>query len=101
MILATGAAGILEDIDDPSSLISYLDLAGLKKLFDDGALADGMLPKSAAIEAAINGGVSRVHIISFTQPDSLLLEIFTNEGTGTLVVKSIEALSAAEQATAS
>jgi acetylglutamate kinase len=97
LILATGAAGILEDIKDPGSLVSYLDLAGLQELRENGALADGMLPKAKAIEAAINGGVKRVHVISFSLPDSLLLEIFTNEGTGTLVVKSIEALSEAEQ----
>lgn len=99
LLLATGAPGILESLDDPGSLISYLDLAGLKTLQENGSLADGMLPKAKAIETAISGGVPRVHIISYSQPDSLLLEVFTNEGTGTLVVKSIEALSDAEQAT--
>jgi len=98
LILATGAPGILEDVRDTRSLVSYLDLAGLQKLREQGSLADGMLPKAKAIEAAINGGVQRVHVISYTLPDSLLLEVFTNEGTGTLIVKSIEALSAAEQA---
>jgi acetylglutamate kinase len=98
LILATGAPGILEDIRDPRSLVSYLDLAGLQRLKEQGALADGMLPKAKAIEAAINGGVKRVHVISYALPDSLLLEVFTNEGTGTLIVKSIEALSPAEQA---
>jgi acetylglutamate kinase len=99
LMLATGTAGILENLADPGSLISYLDLAGLKKLQESGSPADGMLPKAKAIETAINGGVPRVHIISYSQPDSLLLEVFTNEGTGTLVVKSIEALTDAEQAT--
>ena len=79
------------------SLISYIDRAALKKLQDDGKLADGMLPKAAAIEAAIANGVSRVHIISYKFPDSLLLEVFTNEGTGTLVVDDIGALTTAEQ----
>jgi len=97
LILATGAAGILEDKDDPQSLISYLDLRGLSALRDAGKLADGMLPKSAAIETAIANGVNRVHIISCKLPDSLLLEVFTNEGTGTLVVNDIEALTAAEK----
>lgn len=98
LILATGAPGILEDRDDPGSLISYIDLNGLQRLKDCGALADGMLPKAAAIQSAINGGVQRVHIISYKLPDSLLLEVFTNEGTGTLVVNSIDTLSAEEQA---
>ncbi len=100
LILATGAIGILEDIRDPQSLVSYIDLPGLNQLREDGSLADGMLPKARSIEIAINGGVPRVHVISYALPDCLLLEIFTNEGTGTLVIKSIEALTAAEQATA-
>ncbi len=98
MILLTGAAGVLEDIKDPQSLISYIDRAALDRLRDDGKLADGMLPKAAAIDAALANGVSRVHVISYKVPDSLLLEVFTNEGTGTLVVNDIAALSPAEQA---
>jgi len=97
MILLTGAPGVLEDIDDPQSLISYIDRAKLDKLRDDGKLADGMLPKAAAIDAALANGVSRVHVISYKVPDSLLLEVFTNEGTGTLVVNDTTALTPAEQ----
>lgn len=97
LILATGAPGILEDVNDPLSLISYIDRAALDKLKAAGKIADGMLPKAAAIDAALAGGVSRVHIISYKLPDSLLLEVFTNEGTGTLVVNDIAGLSAAEQ----
>ena len=97
LILLTGAPGVLEDINDPHSLISYIDRAALDKLRDDGKLADGMLPKAAAIDAALADGVSRVHVISYKVPDSLLLEVFTNEGTGTLVVNDIDALSPAEQ----
>jgi hypothetical protein len=58
-----------------------------------------MLPKVAAIEKALAGGVPRVHVISYSLPDSLLLEVFTNEGTGTLVVDDIKHLSPAEQVT--
>ncbi len=97
LILATTVPGILESRDDPRSVISYLDIAGLAKLRDEGRLADGMLPKAAAIERALTGGVPRVHVISSELPDSLLLEVFTNEGTGTLVVNDIEHLSPAEQ----
>ena len=57
-----------------------------------------MLPKAAAIDQALANGVNRVHIISYKIPDSLLLEVFTNEGTGTMVVNDINALTAAEQA---
>ncbi len=97
LILATGAAGILEDVNDPSSLISYIDRAALQKLRDSGSPADGMLPKAAAIDYAISNGVHRVHVISSKLPDSILLEVFTNEGTGTLVVDDIDGLSPAEQ----
>jgi acetylglutamate kinase len=97
LILITGAPGILEDARDPGSLVSYIDLAGLQNLRDEGCLAAGMLPKASAIEAAIKGGVRRVHVISFKLPDTLLLEVFTNEGTGTLVVENISTLSPEEQ----
>ncbi len=97
LILATAAAGILEDADDPQSLISYIDRAALDKLKADGKIADGMLPKAAAIDSALENGVGRVHVISYKVPDSLLLEVFTNEGTGTLVVDDITALTPAEQ----
>ena len=97
LILATGAAGVLEDVKDPRSMISYIDRAALDKLRDEGKLADGMLPKAAAIDAALANGVKRVHVISYKMTDSLLLEVFTNEGTGTLVVNNIDALTPAEQ----
>jgi len=97
LILLTGAAGVLEDINDPQSLISYIDRAALDTLRDDGKLADGMLPKAAAIDSALANGVNRVHVISYKVPDSLLLEVFTNEGTGTLVVNDIGALTPEEQ----
>jgi len=97
LILATGALGIFEDINDKGSLVSYTDIEGLQQLRENGSLADGMLPKAKAIELAVAGGVPRVHVISYAVTDGLLLEIFTNEGTGTLVVKSIAALTAAEQ----
>jgi len=97
LILATSAPGIMESLSDPRSLISYIDRAGLGRLRDERRISDGMLPKVAAIERALEGGVRRVHVISYAIPDSLLLEVFTNEGTGTLVVDNIEELPAHEQ----
>jgi acetylglutamate kinase len=96
-MLCTGAPGILESLDDPRSIVSYTDLAGLVRLKAQGSLKDGMLPKAKAIEDAIRGGVRRVHVISYKSPDSILAEVFTNEGTGTLIVENISALSPAEQ----
>jgi len=97
LVLCTSAPGILERLDDPSSIISYTDLKGLKRLRDQGSLSDGMLPKATAIENAIRSGVRRVHVISYKSADSLLAEVFTNEGTGTLVVEDLNVLSPAEQ----
>ena len=97
LILCTGAAGILADVTDPGSLISYTDLDGLAQLREQGRIADGMLPKARAIEAAIRGGVRRVHVVSYQAPEGILGEVFTNEGTGTLIVEDIDALTPAEQ----
>jgi acetylglutamate kinase len=100
LVLCTGAPGILERSTDQSSVISYTDINGLRKLRDQGSLKDGMLPKAAAIESAIRGGVRRVHVITYKSADSLLAEVFTNEGTGTLVVADLDALSPAEHQSA-
>jgi acetylglutamate kinase len=97
LILCTGAPGILGQPTDPRSLISYTDLTGLKRLRDDGRIAAGMLPKARAIEDAIRGGVRRVHVVSYLSPEGILGEVFTNEGTGTLIVADINALTPAEQ----
>jgi acetylglutamate kinase len=97
LMLCTGAPGILERVDDPSSIISYTDLAGLKRLREEKKIADGMLPKARAIEDAIRGGVRRVHVMSYKSPEGILAEVFTNEGAGTLIVADVNALSPAEQ----
>jgi acetylglutamate kinase len=97
LILCTDAPGILERREDVRSLVSYTDLAGLARLEQAGNLAGGMLPKASAIEAAIRGGVRRVHVISSSARDSVLVEVFTNEGTGTMIVADVQALSPAEQ----
>jgi acetylglutamate kinase len=97
LVLCTGAPGILENVADPTTVISYTDLQGLERLRVGGAIQTGMLPKAAAIESAIRSGVRRVHVITYKSADSLLAEIFTNEGTGTLVVEDLKVLSPAEQ----
>jgi len=97
LILCTGAPGILERVEDPTSLISYTDLRGLKRLREEGRIVEGMLPKAKAIENAIHGGVRRVHVVSYKSPEGILGEVFTNEGTGTLIVADVNALTPAEQ----
>jgi acetylglutamate kinase len=97
LILCTGAPGILERLDDAGSLISYTDLKGLKRLKDEKRIVEGMLPKAKAIEEAIRGGVRRVHVVSYKSPEGILGEVFTNEGTGTLIVADVNAIPANEQ----
>jgi acetylglutamate kinase len=100
LILCTGAPGILGNVDDTGSLISYTDVHGLKRLREEGRIADGMLPKAKAIEDAIRGGVRRVHVVSPQAPEGILGEVFTNEGTGTLIVANVNEVTAAEQQSA-
>jgi len=97
LILCTGAPGILGSVEDPGSLISYTDVHGLKRLREEGRIAEGMLPKAKAIEDAIRGGVRRVHVVSYKAPEGVLGEVFTNEGTGTLIVADVNAIPANEQ----
>ena len=86
LLIGVGVAGLLERVEDPHSLVPLVDLAGLAELAARGALGGGMLPKARAIERALTGGVARVHLIPFAAPDALLVELFTNEGIGTMVV---------------
>ena len=97
LILMTSVPGILMDKNDKTSLISYVNHDSLKKMKSNGKLTDGMLPKVDAIGLALDNRVSRVHIISSNSEDSLLTEIFTNHGTGTLIVKDLTNLTTKEQ----
>jgi len=85
-LLVTSVDGVLRDRNDPATLQSYLDLTQLDELVRMGAVDGGMLPKLAACRAALCGGVPRVHIVNGLEPDTILGEIFTNEGCGTLLV---------------
>lgn len=86
LIFMTGAPGVLRDRNDPSTLVTFADPDDLQELMDSGALAGGMRPKVEACIRAATGGVERTHIIDGRAPDSLLLEVFTGSGTGTMIV---------------
>jgi acetylglutamate kinase len=86
LVLCTTVPGLLEDAADPRRLVSWGDLGTVDELVRSGAVSGGMLPKLAAVKDALQGGVSRVHLIDGTRPQALLLEIFTNEGCGTMLV---------------
>lgn len=86
LILMTGAPGVLRDPKNPDSLICHMTLAELDEVIANSAKG-GMIAKLQACSKALKRGVPRVHIISGLKPDSLLIEIFTNEGSGTLIEK--------------
>jgi acetylglutamate kinase len=83
----TDVEGVYEDFNDKDSLISEMSVSEAQKFVTGGALGGGMLPKLQNCIDAIENGVSRVHILDGRIPHSLLLEIFTNKGMGTAILK--------------
>jgi acetylglutamate kinase len=86
LIYLTGVPGVLRDPKDPASLVTFADPDDLVGLVASGALSGGMRPKVEACIRAATGGVERTHIVDGRVPDSLLLEVFTGAGTGTMIV---------------
>ncbi len=84
-ILMTDIAGILKDKDDPSTLIPEISLSEADKLFESGVISAGMIPKVQCCVTAIKAGVKNVVIMDGRVPHSILMELLTNEGAGTLV----------------
>ncbi len=89
-ILLSNVDGVMSDVRNPDSFCSQLSVKEIGQLVRDGAIGGGMLPKLQACIDALEGGVARAHIVNGLTPDSLLKEIFTNEGCGTLLVKDSE-----------
>jgi acetylglutamate kinase len=87
LITMTDIAGILADKDDPDSVIPCIDIEDAKKLFTDGVISGGMIPKVECCIEAIIEGVERVTILDGRVPHALLMETLTDEGAGTMVVK--------------
>ena len=86
VIFLTDVDGLYRDFSDTSSLISRLKLSEATELLAGEKLSQGMLPKLKACVRAISAGVSRAHILNGTISHALLLEVFTNEGVGTMIV---------------
>lgn len=86
LVLLTDVPGLLENPADPASLISVLKLSDMEGYVQDGVIAGGMLPKIDCCREAVTAGVGRTHIIDGRVSHAILLEIFTNEGIGTMVV---------------
>lgn len=96
LVFMTATPGLLAKREDAGSLISYTDIAGLEALERDGAIATGMLPKVLAARASLEAGVKRVHMVGHRTRNGLLLEILTNEGAGTLIVREMAELRPSE-----
>ena len=86
LVYLTNVAGMYSDLADEASLISRIDVDRLAALLDDGALSEGMIPKARSCVDAVKSGVSRAHILDGRIPHALLLEFFTREGIGTMVI---------------
>lgn len=84
-ILMTDIAGILRDKDDPSTLIPEISIPEARKLKEEGIISSGMIPKVQCCVTAIEAGVKNVVIMDGRVPHSILMELLTNEGAGTLV----------------
>ena len=87
LIMMTDIAGILKDKNDPSSLIPHVTEAEAKALYADGVISGGMIPKVDCCIEAIDRGVKNVIIMDGRVPHSILMEILTDEGAGTMVSK--------------
>jgi len=91
LVFLTDIEGLYRDINDKSSFISRLTDKEADELINGGMIGGGMLPKLSNCTSAIQNGVNRVHILDGRIPHCLLLEIFTNHGIGTAIVKDEEA----------
>jgi acetylglutamate kinase len=86
LVYLTDVAGLYRDFDDPTSLISQIDAASLEAILGNGSVSAGMIPKLRSCIVALRSGVRRAHIVDGRLPHVLLLEFFTREGIGTMVL---------------
>lgn len=87
LILLTDVPGVLRDASDEGSRISRIATSEVEGLVREGIISGGMIPKVRSAAAAVNSGVDEVHIIDGSRSHSLLLELFTDEGIGTMLYK--------------
>ena len=88
LVVVSDTHGILTDMNDPDSWVSSLNEEQIKEMIDTGIITDAMFPKVEACITALDAGVSKAHIIDGRIPHSLLLEIYTDKGIGTQIVKN-------------
>ena len=88
LVYLSDVIGLCKDKDDPSTLISSVQSGSVEAMIEDGTIAGGMIPKVRSSVEALNAGVGKVHMVDGRIPHSMLLEIFTESGIGTEIVKS-------------
>lgn len=86
-VLLTNVRGVMKDKDDPSTLYNTLTVGEITKLIKKKIIYGGMIPKVSSCVNAIKGGVKKAHILDASIPHAMLLEIFTDQGIGTEIVK--------------
>ena len=86
LVLMTDVRGILRDVQDEASLIKSVARPQLDNLKKEGVLSKGMIPKADCCALALDGGVKKAHIIDGRIPHAILIELFTDEGIGTMIV---------------
>jgi len=86
LMLLTDVAGVYRDFSDKASLIAQLNREEARELIESGAVSTGMIPKITCCLDALKGGVERAHIVDGRAPHSLLIELFTDAGCGTMIV---------------
>jgi acetylglutamate kinase len=86
LLLLTDVPGILRDVKDDGTLIKELPRSGIAALQEQGILSKGMIPKVECCARAVDGGVGRAHIIDGRVPHSLLVEVFSDGGIGTMII---------------
>ena len=87
LVLLTNVRGILQQADDPESLLSHVSVKETKTLIRRGIVSSGMIPKVNACTQALRRGVKKTHIVDAAIPHAMLLEIFTKQGIGTEIVR--------------
>jgi acetylglutamate kinase len=91
IVYLTAAPGLLEDVNDPDSLVRRLSAAELRERIEHESVSAGMIPKLRACADAVEGGVGTAHIIDGRVAHALLIELLTDEGIGTMIKKDGEA----------
>jgi len=87
LVFLTDVAGVLKDVNDPESLLSFIKADEVPGLIEDGTISGGMIPKVECCLEAVKAGVNNVHILDGRVKHCLILELFTTKGIGTMIEK--------------